>query len=117
MRHRAHGYRTGALQREVLPGSDRFHPVRYRGGVSVSLGGGIPRAEDVRLYRDALVPRADRVGVHLHLEERRAGLVERAPGAADGDEQINASRPTETQSATPPPRTPPPAPRPHAPPR
>src|SRR5712664_463696 len=75
MRHRAYRQRPRAFQREVLPGWDAVHSIRYRGCVSVPLGGGVSRVHDGGLCRDADFHRAGAGGLLLHLEKRRAGLV------------------------------------------
>src|SRR5574340_389337 len=75
MRHGAGGRRPGTLLRQILPGGHVVHPVRRGGGLPLSLGGPLPRTEDVRLLGDAGVHRHRAGGLLLYLEEGSAGLV------------------------------------------
>src|SRR5262245_7475400 len=74
MRHRAHRRRPIPVQREILHGGHALHFVRRGGGLSLSLGGDCPGAENVRLLGDADLHRAGDGGVLLYLEKGRAGL-------------------------------------------
>src|SRR5437867_2763270 len=77
MRHYPDRQRSRALQCEVLPGGHAVHRVRYRSGVFVSLGGGVPRVQDGGFCRDADLHGAGAGRVLLRVEEGRARLVGR----------------------------------------
>src|ERR1700674_2946671 len=89
MRHRPHRQRAGALQREILFGWNAIHRLRYRGGVSVPLGGGVSRFQDGGFCRNVDLHRAGAGWLFLCLEERRARLVRRGYDARE------AARPEE----------------------
>src|SRR6185437_2315734 len=86
MRHHSHRRRAPTVQREILPGGHRVHPVRYRGRVSLSLGRRLSRPEAVRLFRDAGVRGSCARRIFLCMEEGRAGLV--AVGTERGTETL-----------------------------
>src|SRR5262249_49648830 len=71
--------RTGTLFRKVLSGSDAVSAIRYRGGFSVSLGGGLPRLETCWIRRNVSVYRRNRGRLRLRLEKGRPRVGEVEP--------------------------------------